>query len=905
MRSLYAIFIIFVWLSHSNVVWAHAEKGKPRFVANSGQDTGNCDNRFRPCQTIAYAAEQAQKGDRILVAQGRYSTGLEFLISELVPVYGGYNPLDNFQQQSPNQHPTFLTGVPAEYAAKLSLKGFNVIRDNKKTTSSALAKSLASLAQLNQKQAEQACIDGQAGQFACHNLSLVSHLPLTAFEGSHNAANDIWGHVDLNTGKEYAIIGLRRGTAVVDISVPETPTVIGVIPGQSSTWRDIKVFQFYQESNKTWRAYAYVTTDSVNNEGVAIIDLNRLAQNQIDLVIKQQIHNGAHNVYISGVDYGLNIPLPGQTPVVHITGADVNGGAIRSYNLDDPELLSLEFDAAGSSRSDYSHDATSLMIDDSRTSQCPNSTEQGCLVIVDYNEQEVHFWDQSRIDQRTRLSTATYAQSAYVHSGWWSEDKRYVFVHDEGDEQSFNVNTTVQIFDISDLTAPRHVTAWRGPTAAIDHNGFVRGNRYYMANYTRGLTVLDISNPEQPVEAGFFDTFPSSDNASFNGAWGTYPFLPSGLILISDTSSGLYILSDQTTQGDINQVGMENKVFTGTEGQSIEVNVTRQGRTSEPAQVSYQTLPGSASLQDFNAVTGTLTWSADDESVRTVIIDVPADQDDNEFQEQFFVRLFDPKNGTTLTANNLATIIISGRENNGVVAFGDTQITLLENQSGRDISVNRNGGASGDLRISYELLDGTGTVADDVESASGELFWGDGDSAPKTITLRPIDDQQTEGDETLTLRLFTSDNTIIGTPDSLLVIIRDDESNSAPTADAGADAEYNVRQSVTLSGTAQDTQDSELRFQWQQESGTAVTISGDDLRSATFVAPSTPGTLEFTFTVTDEFGAESQDTIIVTIVAAAPPPSNVSSGGSGGSVNWVGLLLLLGYLLARQKRVSY
>lgn len=901
MRLLLVCFITFIYLSHSNLVFAHAEEGKALFVANSGEDKGNCANRFRPCQTIAYAATQAAKGDRILIAKGRYSTGLAYLISELVPVFGGYDPMDNFQQQSPQQHPTYLTGVPSEYADQLSKKGFVVIADSKTSADSNLAKNIAGLAHLSQKQNRQDCVDGQAGQFECQNIALIGHVPLSEFEGNNNAANDIWGHVDLNTGKEYAIIGLRNGTSVVDVSEPTNPNIIGYIPGRASTWRDIKVFQFYQDNNKTWRAYAYVTTDSVVDEGVAIIDLNQLAQNQISLVTKQLIHNSAHNVYISGVDYGLNIAAPNNTPVLHITGADRNGGAIQSYSLDNPEQLTTLFDATGSPRSDYSHDATSLMIADERASQCPNATEQGCLVMVDYNEQEVVFWDQSSLNQRSRLSNATYSNIDYVHSGWWSEDKRYVFVHDEGDEQTFGVNTTVQIFEISDLTAPRYVGLWRGTTPAIDHNGFVRGSRYYMANYTRGLTILDISDPEQPTEAGFFDTFPTSDVASFNGVWGTYPYLPSGNILVSDINSGLYILDDLTSEGDVSRVAFTAEAFQGEEGQQVTVSVERLGDASEATQVSFQTLPGSASSDDFTAVSGVLEWSAGDDSAKTFTVDIANDQVDDEFEEQLFVRLFNPRDGLSLAKNNLANVTITGQQNNGVAAFNETAVSLLENGAASTVTVNRNGGNTGALVVNYELLSGSGTVAEDIEEATGELRWEDQQQTSLSIALTPIDDQLNESDETFTLRLFSAnENQPIGSPNKITVTLRDDESNEPPSVSAGNNSQANVRQTVQLNGSAQDSQGSQLQFQWSQESGTSVTLNNPDTLTPTFVAPSQAGELSFLLTVTDEFGASGTDSVNITVVAAPVQPP-ASSNGGGGSIGWLSLIALcIGFKLVKK-----
>ena len=63
-----------------------------------------------------------------------------------------------------------------------------------------------------------------------------------------------------------------------------------------------------------------------------------------------------------------------------------------------------------------------------------------------------------------------------------------------------------------------------------------------MSNYERGLTVLDVTQPTAATDIGFFDTYPTSDDAHFNGAWGVYPFLPSGTLLVSDIQSGLFVL---------------------------------------------------------------------------------------------------------------------------------------------------------------------------------------------------------------------------------------------------------------------------------------------------------------------------------------------------------------------------
>ena len=43
-------------------------------------------------------------------------------------------------------------------------------------------------------------------------------------------------------------------------------------------------------------------------------------------------------------------------------------------------------------------------------------------------------------------------------------------------------------------------------------------------------------------EAGYFDTYPTNNSASFNGAWSIYPYFASGNIIISDIEGGLFVV---------------------------------------------------------------------------------------------------------------------------------------------------------------------------------------------------------------------------------------------------------------------------------------------------------------------------------------------------------------------------
>ncbi|MCY4144532.1 MAG: hypothetical protein OXG08_12705 [Gammaproteobacteria bacterium] len=66
----------------------------------------------------------------------------------------------------------------------------------------------------------------------------------------------------------------------------------------------------------------------------------------------------------------------------------------------------------------------------------------------------------------------------------------------------------------------------------------------FEANYSVGLQVLEFADlSRQDLETiASFDTYPDHDNSTFVGAWSVYPYLPSGVILVSDIDNGLFVL---------------------------------------------------------------------------------------------------------------------------------------------------------------------------------------------------------------------------------------------------------------------------------------------------------------------------------------------------------------------------
>ncbi|WP_213996645.1 choice-of-anchor B family protein [Arsukibacterium sp.] len=881
----------------SGRVQAHAEHDKARFVAESGRDSGRCANVLRPCRTIGYALTQAGKGDKVLVASGYYqlvsADEAVLLLSEIVPVLGGYNKFDHFLQQAPQLNKTVLSGVPAEFVDSLYQRGFQIINDGPGRFGTELSQQLAAHSALQQSQQSADCVAGKAGIYSCENIDLVAHLALADFSSTPSSANDIWGHIDLNSGIEYSLIGLNNGTAVVSLADPANPLEVGTIAGSNTTWRDIKVLQFFDVNLGQWQAYAYVSSEANNN--IQIIDLNDLPFS-VRLAAADSAASSAHNLYISNVDYTTNTALTGQQPALHIAGQPQQGGAVSSYSLADPLQLSANWLQTGASRSDYSHDVASMLVTDQRAgNQCDRPE---CQVLFDFNEQNIKLWDISGASNLA-LADFTYSLASYVHSGWWTEDQQYLFVHDELDETNHGLNTTVRIFELTDLTAPILTATYTGPTKAIDHNGFVRGNRYYMSNYQRGLTVLDITDPAAPVQAGYFDTFPASDSAAFNGMWGVYPYLPSGLIIGSDINSGLYVFRDNTVSPTAGALSFSQGELQVSPGEVAELQVARTGGSTATS-VGYEILAGRAEPElDYQVSAGRLNWAANDTSVKTISI-TTLDRGLNA-QRELFIRLFDPTNGASLSSPSYLRLRFGeDPPRAGVVSLVESAVSVVEADTAVSVVVRRVGGSDGSISVAYQLDSGTAAVDEDIVAASGELSWSDGDNSERQIELQIIDDELPEEDETAVLRLSGIAGSELGEISAITLTILDNDSNTAPSVSIGENRQVNAGQSVTLTAVATDEEGDAISYQWQQQSGPSVSLQNSASSTVSFIAPASASQLVFSVTATDARGASTSASITLTVVASPPPPATTGSSGGNMPLSW----LLLGLGVVYWRRVA-
>lgn len=348
------------------------------------------------------------------------------------------------------------------------------------------------------------------------NLCIIGLLAITANAQNVNivqrsrvpypGTSNIWGYVD-TTGKEYALVGANDRTSIVNVTNPDTPIKRFSVPGPNSSWREIR----------TWGKYAYVTTEG--GGGVTIINLSSLPDT---VAYKNYTGDGAIANQLNAI-HALHI----DNGKLYLYGGGLHQGKAKVFSLADP--WNPHYLGTVSNR--YVHDGF-----------VRNDTLYTCQVYDGLLE---------IIDARNPLAPVVIASQVtpkqFTHNSWMSTNRKVIYTTDEV------TGSWVTAYDISDFGNIKELDRYRhNNSGSIGHNTYVLNNLgvtgsstdfLWTSYYTDGITLVDASRPDNLVEVGNFDSSPSFSGDGFSGAWGVYPYLPSGNVLISDIEMGLYVVT--------------------------------------------------------------------------------------------------------------------------------------------------------------------------------------------------------------------------------------------------------------------------------------------------------------------------------------------------------------------------
>lgn len=312
--------------------------------------------------------------------------------------------------------------------------------------------------------------------------------PVGRLEISDRPNAEITGFVSPSDGKEYAVIGhwpTKDGVSIIDVSDPAAPRRVSLV--ENVPGFDVKY----------WNNYLYTVNGSSSGQG-SIINVTDPSQ-----PVLAGNFPSSHNIFIAENGFMY---------------AEVRG--LKIYNLNStPTAPALVWSGGVEG-----HDAT--VVGD-RLYDFHGGLGGG---------QYCKIYDVSNPAQPALLGQINDPSIRYYHSGWPTEDGNHLFICDELAPDSLPDFT---VWDISDLSNPQKVAEFRDPDSRI-HNLYIIGDFAYVSFYAAGFRVFDVSDPTRPALIKQYDTSAAS-TPTFQGAWGCYPFNPSGNILVSDDVNGLFI----------------------------------------------------------------------------------------------------------------------------------------------------------------------------------------------------------------------------------------------------------------------------------------------------------------------------------------------------------------------------
>tara|TARA_B100001142_G_scaffold318851_2_gene361529 strand:+ start:427 stop:1764 length:1338 start_codon:yes stop_codon:yes gene_type:complete len=336
-----------------------------------------------------------------------------------------------------------------------------------------------------------------------------------------NTYNECWG-LTINE-REIAIIGSTAGTHFFDVTDPanssEVAFVAGGYTGGGVIHRDYHDFS----------GYLYIVCDEGSSSTLQIVDITNLPNSVNTVYDSNVLFTKSHNIYIDTATAKLY--------------ACASNSAMDVYSLSIPADPSLIYSYNGVG---HVHDA--FVRNDSAYLNCGND---GFRIFDFSNVNQLG-------DQPILLGSLTsYPDAGYNHSGWLSDDGTIYAMQDE------NHGYDVKILDVSDLNNISVLSTFNSgvDAASMAHNGIIKGNHLYLAYYHDGLRIFDISDPSNPIQTWEYDTYMPNSHASYKGAWGIYPYLPSGNIIVSDMQTGLYIIELSSVTTNIPQNNPMHNIY--------------------------------------------------------------------------------------------------------------------------------------------------------------------------------------------------------------------------------------------------------------------------------------------------------------------------------------------------------
>lgn len=347
------------------------------------------------------------------------------------------------------------------------------------------------------------------------NMQLLGHYNDTSLaKVGDQIWNDVMGWKDTAKNREYMIAGTTDSIYFFDVTDPAHIAVCGRFWG---TNRGCVNRDYYPYGH-----YMYTVSDQCQGPGnMQIYDMQYLPDSVVKVYESDTLGALSHTIFIEERSKRLYMTL---NKVRNPQTGQLETHPMDIVSIEDPldprKIGTLAFPPPyGGARV---HEA--YVRND--TAYC--SSENAGLFI----------WDVRDAANPVLISAITppYPANAYNHSNWLDSSGRYMLFCDETP-----AGVGMKIYDLQDIRQPRIVGS-PFKDFGSPHNAYWKGRYAYASMYYGGVQVYDLQDISKPTLAAMYQTYRIPYTDGYRGCWGVWPFLPSGNILASDMSYGLFVL---------------------------------------------------------------------------------------------------------------------------------------------------------------------------------------------------------------------------------------------------------------------------------------------------------------------------------------------------------------------------
>ncbi len=329
--------------------------------------------------------------------------------------------------------------------------------------------------------------------------------------------NDLTGWKDTIKNREYLIAGSCDSIYFFDITNPTKMIKVDVEDGHSRN----SINRDYD----TYGHYVYCVSDRSSPIGsLQIFDLKYLPDSVHKVYDDDTYSINSHTLFIEAKSKRLYL--------CNNLHAPAGNRSMAILSIANPEVPTFLGEISSGAACSYTHEV--FVQNDTAFCSCGN---QGLFI-----------YDVRNASTPALITSITnYPYNGYNHSSWLDSSGKYLMFSDE-----VGFGLPIKIYDISDIKNPKNPVFFNSNTGATPHNAYWKGRFGWSSHYEDGVRAWDLSNPTNPKVAGYFDTYMKNAPgvySGFHGCWGVYPFLPSGNIIASDISEGLFVLKPTTTLG--------------------------------------------------------------------------------------------------------------------------------------------------------------------------------------------------------------------------------------------------------------------------------------------------------------------------------------------------------------------